>query len=84
MEGARGGGGVRRKPKIRWELLGRTEVAEEYRRRVGEVVRGVEEQEGEELGEWEKVSKSVKAAVREVCEVVRGKITQPWMVGREE
>ena len=82
--GWRAQGGVRREPKIRWELLGREEVAEEYCRRVGEVVRGVEEQEGEELGEWEKVSKSVKAAAREVCGVVRGKIAQPWMVGREE
>ena len=36
------------------------------------------------MGEWEKVSKSVKAAAREVCGVVRGKIAQPWMVGREE
>ena len=27
----------------------------------------------EELGEWEKVSRSVKAAAREVCGVVRGK-----------
>ena len=61
MEGARG---VRREPKIRGELLGREEVAEEYCRRVSEVVRRVEEQEGEELGEWEKVSKSVKAAAR--------------------
>ena len=48
-EGRRGGG-VRREAKIRWELLGREEVAEEYCRRVGEVVRGVEEQEGKELG----------------------------------
>ena len=38
---------MRREPKIRWELLGSEEVAEEYCRRVGEVVRGVEEQEGE-------------------------------------
>ena len=65
-------------------LLRREELAEEYCRKVGEVVRGVEEQEGEELGEWEKVSKPVKAAAREVCGVVRGKIAQPWMVGREE
>ena len=47
-------------------------------------MRGVEEQEGEELGEWEKVSKLVKAAAREVCGVLRRKIAQPWMVGREE
>ena len=58
---------------------------EEYCRRVGEVVRGVEERE-----EWEKVkryvSRSVKTATREVCGVVRGggEIAQPWMVGREE
>ena len=64
--------------------MGKEEVAEGYRKRVGEVVRGVEEQELEELGEWEKVSKSVKAAAREVCGVVKGKIAQPWMVGREE
>ena len=83
MEGA-GGGGVRREAKIRWELLGREEVAEEYRRRVDEVVKGVEEQERKELGEWEKISNSVKAAAREVCGVVMGKIVQPWMVGREE
>ena len=53
-------------------------MAEEYCSRVGEVVRGVEEQEVEELGE--KISKSVKAAAREVCRVVREKTAQPWMV----
>ena len=45
---------------------------------------GGEGEEGEELGEWKKGSKSVNAAAREVCGVVRGKITQPWMVGREK
>ena len=59
-------------------------MAEEYCKRAGKVVRGLEEQEGEELGEWEMVSKSVKAAAREVCGLVRGITAQPWMVGREE
>ena len=36
------------------------------------------------MREWENVSNSFKAAAREVCGVIRGKIAQPWMVGREE
>ena len=76
---AAGGG---REQQAKWELLGRDEVREEYRRRVEEAIE--EEEDDEEVGEWEKLGGCLKRVAREVCGVSRNKVANPWMIGREE
>ena len=76
------GPGEQRVPRIRWEMLQDEEKKEEYAERTRQLL---EEDEGDErLGDWEKVSRVMVRAAKEVCGESERGVSNPWVIGHEE
>ena len=72
----------KRVPRVMHERMNDESVREEYERVTGERMEGLE-WEGES-DEWGKLAELMVGAAKEVCGEVRGRASNPWMVGREE
>ena len=73
----------KRVPRIRWEVLKDEEKREAYKEKTSELL-NARDQEEENVGEWERMSKVMLKAAEEVCGKVKGKVKNPWVVGHEE
>ena len=65
-----------RRLQVEWKTLERSE----------EIMGGMEWEEVEEVthAEWYKLGGVMETAAREVCGEGRGRVENPWMIGREE
>ena len=75
----------KRTPKIKWEKLRDPETAQQFKRKVEELL---EENEDRERNEnetgWTEIVNTSIAAAKEVCGEDEKRVENPWMVGKEE
>ena len=71
-------------PKIKWEKLRETEVANNYRDKIREIVEEAAEANNNVNDRWKQITDITIKAATEVCGVEEKKIENPWMVGKEE
>ena len=69
-----------RSPRKRRERLKDSEIKEEYERRTEELMSdGVNEERG-----WKEMTEVMMTAAKEVCDVTKRKVANPWTVGKEK
>ena len=74
----------RKVPLIKWEELRDEQVANDYRRKMGEALSVEQPEAGEVTSGWAGLTEKVVEVAKEVCGVRSKRVENPWMVGKDE